>query len=100
MTRLITTLIAVAVGAVVATNASAQSAKDVLGATPTTFAEGPFNFDVTIPTPVPSIGVPLQLPSTPGTAGPFTGGQFSSSAICRTDLEPRRSRPMRIHAAT
>jgi len=45
---------------------------DAAGATPATTAEGPFNFDVTIPTPVPDSGVTLDLPANPLTVGPFT----------------------------
>jgi hypothetical protein len=53
---------------------SATAQLDASGATPATMSEGPFNFDVTIPTPVPSSGVALALPPSPETAGPFTAG--------------------------
>ena len=51
---------------------------DATGATPATLPTGTLNFNVTIPSPVPTAGVPLQVPSPPSTLGPFTA---SSSSI-------------------
>jgi len=51
---------------------SATGQVDATGATPSKASVGPFNFDVTIPTPVPASGVGLSLPSSPETVGPFT----------------------------
>jgi len=51
---------------------SATAQVDVTGATPATTSVGPLSFDVAIPSPVPSGGVALALPSTPQTVGPFT----------------------------
>ncbi len=45
---------------------------DASGATPATTPEGPLDFNVTIPSPIPSAGVPLSLPSTPATISGFT----------------------------
>lgn len=57
---------------------SATAQIDVVGATPATTSEGPFNFNVTIPSPVPASGVTLLLPASPETVGPFTA---TASAI-------------------
>src|SRR5579862_5016074 len=56
---------------------SATTQIDVTGATPATMAEGPFEYDVPIPTTVPDSGVDLPLPSAPATIGPFTAGSGS-----------------------
>ena len=45
---------------------------DASGATPATTPEGPLSFNVTIPSPIPTAGVPLSLPSTPATISGFT----------------------------
>ena len=41
---------------------SATTQIDAIGATPATTPQGPFTFNVTIPSPVPDDGVPLSLP--------------------------------------
>ncbi len=51
---------------------SATAQIDASGATPATTSIGPLNFNVPIPSPVPSTGVGLSLPVTPQTVGPFT----------------------------
>ncbi len=45
---------------------------DALGASPASIPTGPLTFDVPIPSPVPPSGVPLIVPSSPITVGPFT----------------------------
>jgi hypothetical protein len=45
---------------------------DAGGATPATTAEGPINFSVPFPSPIPASGVALSLPSTPATVSGFT----------------------------
>jgi hypothetical protein len=57
---------------------SANAQIDSSGATPATLPTGTQSFSYTIPSPVPAGGVPLQVPSTPATLGPFTA---TSSAI-------------------
>ena len=42
------------------------------GATPGTLSTGSLAFDASIPSPIPSTGITLQVPSTPTTFGPFT----------------------------
>jgi len=42
------------------------------GATPTSMPTGSLAYDQTIPSPVPSSGLALDVPSTPATIGPFT----------------------------
>ena len=51
---------------------SATVQVDASGATPPTTPVGPLDFNVTIPSPVPSTGVGLSLPPTPESVGPFT----------------------------
>ncbi|MDR3649409.1 MAG: hypothetical protein P4L20_09990 [Acidimicrobiales bacterium] len=51
---------------------SATAQIDASGATPATMPEGPLNFDVPIPSPVPADGVTLSLPSTASTVSGFT----------------------------
>jgi hypothetical protein len=51
---------------------SATTQIDASGATPATTAQGPLTFSVTPPSPVPTGGVPLTLPSTPATISGFT----------------------------
>ena len=51
---------------------SASTQIDASGATPAKTPQGPFNFDVTIPNPVPDTGVALSLPNTPSTISGFT----------------------------
>ncbi len=52
---------------------------DATGATPASVAAPPITINAPIPSPVPSTGLTLSLPSTPGTVGPFTasGGAIS-----------------------
>ena len=57
---------------------SATAQIDASGATPATTSEGPLNFNVPIPSPVPDAGVSLSLPSTPATVSGFTA---TSAAI-------------------
>ena len=51
---------------------SASTAVDAVGASPASTQEGPFNFDVPIPSPVPASGLTLDIPASPVTLGPFT----------------------------
>jgi hypothetical protein len=57
---------------------SATAQIDATGATPAKTPEGPLNFNVTIPSPVPTDGVTLTLPSPAATVGGFTA---TSTAI-------------------
>ncbi len=52
---------------------------DATGATPATISSGSIAINAAIPSPVPASGLLLNLPSTPGTVGPFTatGGAIS-----------------------
>jgi hypothetical protein len=50
----------------------AASAVDAYGATPPQVATGSMGFDLPIPNPVPSSALPLDIPSSPTTVGPFT----------------------------
>src|SRR5579863_3025693 len=52
---------------------------DATGATPTAMAAPPIPIDAVIPSPVPSAGLTLTLPSPPGTVGPFTASGSSIS---------------------
>ena len=58
---------------------SATLKVDATGATPASVAASPIMINAPIPSPVPSTGLSLVLPSTPGTVGPFTasGGAIS-----------------------
>ncbi|MDR3649521.1 MAG: hypothetical protein P4L20_10555 [Acidimicrobiales bacterium] len=55
---------------------SATAQIDASGATPATTSEGPLDFSVPIPSPVPAAGVTLSLPTAPATVSGFsaTGG--------------------------
>ncbi|HYA67476.1 MAG TPA: hypothetical protein VED63_01975 [Acidimicrobiales bacterium] len=50
----------------------AASDVDAYGATPPQVATGSMGFDLPIPDPVPSSALPLDIPSSPTTVGPFT----------------------------
>ncbi len=67
---------AAAVSSSLAGSATAQV--DASGATPATTPVGPLTFNLPFPSPIPSAGVTLSLPSTPQMVGPFTA---TSSAI-------------------
>jgi hypothetical protein len=58
---------------------SATLKVDATGATPASVAAPPITINAPIPSPVPSTGLSLVLPSTAGTVGPFTasGGAIS-----------------------
>jgi hypothetical protein len=58
---------------------SATAQIDASGATPATTPEGPLDFNVPFPSPIPAAGVSLALPSTPATISGFTatGGTIS-----------------------
>jgi len=45
---------------------------DATGATPATVAAGDIAINAPLPSPIPSTGITLNLPPTPGTVGPFT----------------------------
>ncbi len=45
---------------------------DAVGADPATVSSGELDIDAPIPSPVPSSGLALNVPSPPGTVGPFT----------------------------
>ena len=51
---------------------TATARLDATGATPATSSVGPLTIDAPIPSPVPSSGLSLALPSTPQSVGPFT----------------------------
>ena len=51
---------------------TARTTVDALGASPAAVSTSPSSFDVPIPSPVPSSGVTLTIPSPAGTVGPFT----------------------------
>ncbi len=51
---------------------TASATIDAQGASPASIPTGPLTFDVPIPSPVPPSGVPLIVPSSPITVGPFT----------------------------
>ena len=65
--------LATAAAAVTPTLAGSATAQiDASGATPATTPQGPLNFSVPFPSPIPTDGVPLTLPSTPATISGFT----------------------------
>jgi hypothetical protein len=51
---------------------SASTQIDASGATPAKTPQGPFNFNVPFPSPIPASGVSLSLPDTPSTISGFT----------------------------
>jgi len=51
---------------------SATATLDVTGATPASMATPTLSIDTPIPSPIPSAGLTLTLPTTPATIGPFT----------------------------
>ena len=51
---------------------NATTSIDTSGATPSSISTGTMSFDVPIPSPVPPSGLPLVIPSSPATIGPFT----------------------------
>ncbi len=70
---------------------SASTQIDASGATPAKTPQGPFNFNVPFPSPIPDSGVSLSLPDTPSTISGFTatsGGitiqQDSSASLSLT----------------
>ncbi|MDR3650602.1 MAG: IPT/TIG domain-containing protein [Acidimicrobiales bacterium] len=71
---------------------SATAQVDASGATPGHIAVGPLDISLPIPSPVPAAGVPLSLPGTPQTVGPFTASstgitiQEDSSASLTLDV--------------
>ncbi|HLX88086.1 MAG TPA: hypothetical protein VKR22_06480 [Acidimicrobiales bacterium] len=54
---------------------------DATGATPAQLKGQPISFNLAIPSTIPSTGLALTIPATPGTAGPFTasGGAITIS---------------------
>jgi hypothetical protein len=68
---------AAAFGSTLAGSATVQV--DATGATPANIAPPTANFSSPIPSPVPASGIVLNIPSPPGTVGPFTatGGAIS-----------------------
>jgi hypothetical protein len=52
---------------------------DATGATPASVAAGSISINAPLPSPIPTTGIPLMLPATAGTVGPFTatGGAVS-----------------------
>lgn len=62
---------------------SATAKIDMTGATPATMSSPTLSFNQTIPTPVPSSGLNLTLPSTPANLGPFTA--TSSNIVATVD---------------
>ncbi len=67
---------------------SASTTVDATGATPATLAGPAVTFDDPIPSPVPSSGLQLLLPSPAGTVGPFTatGGAIALSVDQKASL--------------
>jgi len=67
---------------------SATTQIDATGATPATSQSGPLSFSVPIPSPVPSTGLALAAPTTPGTLGPFTatGGAITITQAAQVGL--------------
>lgn len=61
---------------------------DATGATPAKVASATINFNVPIPSPVPSTGLDLLLPPAPGTIGPFTasGGPITMTLDSTTQI--------------
>ena len=55
-----------------AISGTATTSLDASGATPSSISTGTMSFDVPIPSPVPPSGLPLVIPSSPTTIGPFT----------------------------
>lgn len=57
----------------------AASNVDAYGASPSQVATGSMGFDLPIPDPIPSAGLPLAIPTTPIDVGPFTaiGGSIT-----------------------
>ena len=51
---------------------TATTSIDATGATPSSISTGTMSFDVPIPSPVPPSGLPLVIPASPTTIGPFT----------------------------
>ena len=51
---------------------SGDTTIDASGATPASTPEGPLNFTVPLPQPIPSTGVTFAVPATGATVGPFT----------------------------
>jgi len=69
---------------------------DATGATPASVAAPPITIDAPIPSPVPTTGLALNLPSTPGTVGPFTA---SGGAITVT-VDPAISLGLVVSGST
>jgi hypothetical protein len=74
---------AVSPGLPLAGSATAQI--DASGATPATTPEGPLNFSVPLPSPIPDSGVSLSLPSTPATIPGFTATSTSGAITIQED---------------
>src|ERR1700722_11252462 len=51
---------------------TASAAIAATGATPSSITMGSLDYAVTLPNPIPPAGVPLDVPTTPVTVGPFT----------------------------
>jgi hypothetical protein len=67
---------------------NASTTVDVTGATPATLAVPPSSFSQPIPSPVPTAGLTLNIPSPPGTVGPFTasGGAITMKVNSSANL--------------
>lgn len=67
---------------------TASATVDVTGATPASVSSGTISFNAPIPTPIPDSGIPLLLPATASTLGPFTatGGAISVNFDSKASL--------------
>lgn len=67
---------------------SATVTVDASGATPASIATPTLSFSVAIPSPVPSTGIALSVPTSPGSVGPFTasGGAITLTQASKADL--------------
>ncbi|HUA95639.1 MAG TPA: hypothetical protein VMB82_08935, partial [Acidimicrobiales bacterium] len=54
---------------------------DATGASPSTISAGTLTINSPIPSPVPSSGLQLSLPTTPATIGPFTAGSSGTISL-------------------
>jgi len=67
---------------------SASSTVDATGATPASISSGTISFSVSIPSPIPSNGLTLELPASASSIGPFTatGGAIALSLASTSSL--------------
>jgi hypothetical protein len=75
---------------------SATLKVDATGATPASVAAPPITINAPIPSPVPTTGLSLVLPSTPGTVGPFT----SSGGTVTLTVDPTIGLSLNVSGST